>query len=217
VDAGVHAASPADAEIAADSEAGPPSAGEHGGDAGDVGRELDAASNDARIPVTREDAQVPDATDAGDLCAADAGADITWHRDADEDGFGSDHVTRSGCPRPSGAWVTRGGDCDDHNPNVYPMQRAFFGTPYEAGGGDSFDYDCSGLEEGNPRQVASFGCGLLDLAVCTGDGYARTQRTGPWLNGTCGSTVYVNCQSVVLGALVCESTTSIAEKPYGCH
>ena len=43
-----------------------------------------------------------------------------WHVDADGDTYGSDLVTVVSCARPGSAWVARGGDCADGDPQRNP-------------------------------------------------------------------------------------------------
>lgn len=71
-------------------------------------------------------------TDTGDSggCAL-----VTSYRDADRDGWGVDQGAIEGCTVPQGR-VTRGGDCDDENPEVSP------GAVEQCGGTDE---DCDGL------------------------------------------------------------------------
>ena len=112
---------------------------------------------------------------------------------------------------------TVAGDCADDNALVHPGQATYFGTPYRVSGKDSFDYDCSGVEDGDPAlMIGPKDCGLLALALCGGQGYAPTGRAFP-LNGYCGSGVWTTCGTVLLDLLVCTATNVSREPPYGCR
>jgi hypothetical protein len=50
----------------------------------------------------------------------DAVDSLTWYRDEDEDGFGSDSATTIDCGPPSAAWAEEPGDCDDDDDDVNP-------------------------------------------------------------------------------------------------
>ena len=82
----------------------------------------------------------------------------TWYADGDGDLYGRSSANIVGCkpasaPAGGGAWVALGGDCNDDDADVHPGQTSFFGTPYMASNGElSFDYDCSGAEDGDPSQ-----------------------------------------------------------------
>ena len=67
------------------------------------------AANDGTVSV---DAGTPDV----------ACTPITFYLDSDHDGFGGT-ATMTACEAPGGHWVTKGGDCDDGNLNVFPKQR----------------------------------------------------------------------------------------------
>jgi hypothetical protein len=124
----------------------------------------------------------------------------TFYPDADKDTFGRSTGTVIGCAPPAiGNWSTVGGDCDDDDENVHPKQTTYFDNPHSTSGGiHSFDYDCSGAEEGDPSQVgAAPVCSTLSLG-CTGTGYVKTSRTGPGVNALCGSTVQSTCKVNVL-------------------
>lgn len=136
----------------------------------------------------------------------------TFYPDTDKDTYGRSTGTVTGCaPPPSGNWSTVGGDCDDDDENVHPKQTNYFDAPHSTSGGiHSFDYDCSGAEEGDPSQVgAAPTCTLL---ACSGTGYVPTSRTGPGVNALCGSTVQATCK---VGTLQC--TTVLLNVPaYRC-
>jgi hypothetical protein len=200
------------------------------GAAADAGSLRDAGARPDVAPAPRPDAAPssgPDAgetvEDAGDVvdaapetpCDPDAGA--TYYADGDGDGYGRNTDSLLGCPPPGGGWVAQGGDCNDEHPDVYPGQKAYFDTPYPIDGVDSFDYDCSGSETGNGRQPVFLGCGLLDLLVCVGQGYAATGRSGLFQNSTCGSEVYENCRAALLGTAACVSESMVRQDRYLCH
>ena len=189
---------------------------------GDAG--LDAAA-DATLPAS--DASDTGAADAEAAADADADAqppasdcdagNVTWYPDDDEDGYGRSNESVSACPQPGRKWSRKGGDCRDSDANVHPSQLTYFGAPYSLGNGkDSFDYDCSGGEDGDLGQAAFDGnCGLLNVAVCTSDGgyVERTDRTGN-VNTWCGSVKLELCNSALLG---CSKNSSTSQMPYRCR
>ncbi len=76
---------------------------------------------------------------------ADEGAcarPLTFHVDADRDGFGDPKKTQQACSPPAGH-VEDGTDCADDEPRAFPGQKQFFATPRPDG---SFDFDCDGLQ-----------------------------------------------------------------------
>lgn len=144
---------------------------------------------------------------------------VWWYEDGDGDGYGRASARVQACPAPaSDSWALEAGDCNDDDPRVYPGQPEYFGEPYRApGGAESFDYDCSGGEEGNGQQstLASGACGLLTLALCGGDGYlpVRAGAPNPW----CGSHERATCQGAALGLLLCEEIVNDVREPYWCR
>ncbi|MCB9741442.1 MAG: FG-GAP repeat protein [Alphaproteobacteria bacterium] len=66
--------------------------------------------------------------------ASDAGE---WYSDADGDGYGDEGSTVSACEQPDDT-VTRAGDCDDTNEDVYPGAEEVF---------DGADNDCDGVTD----------------------------------------------------------------------
>ncbi len=50
----------------------------------------------------------------------DEGAKTAFYLDIDEDGYGADSSKVEACQAPSSDYVTLGGDCNDHDPNVHP-------------------------------------------------------------------------------------------------
>lgn len=169
----------------------------------DAGSEPDADERDA------------DVADAADESCDSA---VAWYADEDGDGFGTGEA-RVACPKPSGKWAKEQGDCQDQDKRVFPRQARYFGAPYVGvDGNDSYDYDCSGLEDGNPKQSSlGGGCGLLSLLACQGTGYGRTNRTGLFVNPVCGSLVVETCDAKVLNLLACGSTSQTVTDPYLCH
>jgi hypothetical protein len=63
---------------------------------------------------------------------------VTWHADADADGYGNAAVTDIECDQPSG-FVLDDTDCDDTDPDTYPGAPE---VPY-----DGIDQDCDGEDE----------------------------------------------------------------------
>jgi hypothetical protein len=121
------------------------------------------------------------------------------------------------CDKPTnGTWASVGGDCQDDNPSVNPGQAAFFEKPFGTSGGiDSFDYNCSGGEEGDPSQTSAPSCAILSLTGCRGAGYAPTTRSGKGVNVLCGSNAVVTCQvSSLLGT--CGTSTTASQVAYRC-
>jgi hypothetical protein len=120
----------------------------------------------------------------------------TFYPDTDQDSFGRSTGTILACAAPtSGNWSAVGGDCDDDAKLVFPKETTYFEAWYlNAAGNKSFDYDCSGVEEGAPSQLgAAPACASLSLG-CSGTGYAPTTRSGPGVNQLCGSTTQVTCK-----------------------
>jgi hypothetical protein len=172
---------------------------------------------DATEPASMEDAGEPDA-DLADAADESCDAAVAWYADDDGDGFGTGEAQVT-CPKPSGRWAREAGDCQDGDPRVFPRQALYFGAPYRGrDGNDSYDFDCSGFEEGNPQQPhLRDGCGLLELAACQGSGYARTQRAGLLQNSVCGSLVIDTCEAKLLAILLCGATSHTTTEPYLCH
>jgi hypothetical protein len=141
---------------------------------------------------------------------------VTWYRDEDGDGYGTD-VSSFACPSPEGRWARRSRDCDDTREEVHPDQAKFFAVPYQKQDAtDSFDYDCSGTEDPNPTlTLAPEDCGLLQLALCGGaSGYVTNNRAGPGINAWCGSSVIRSCEPKLL---VCEANERTAPSPFSCR
>lgn len=139
---------------------------------------------------------------------------ITYYRDADGDGVGGTETKRD-CKSPGDGWVTKSGDCNDNDKNVFPGQTAFFTMPYQKDGVSSYDYDCSAKEEQqNPPRTAAGTCALSeDKKSCTGEGFVASRtRTGA-VDSLCGAVRFQACK-LVRGT--CEATlTDATSTP--CH
>lgn len=125
--------------------------GRYEGDAGPK----DAGSDgpDASVLDDEDAGETPDAEPEPEPCT-----EVTWYRDADQDGYGTADTTVAACENPSG-YVGNDDDCYDGNALAKPGQTEWF----EAHRGDgSFDYDCvNGSEKKFPKQAV---CPALDNA-----------------------------------------------------
>ena len=150
----------------------------------------------------------------------------TWYLDVDQDGYGSDTAkTVVSCTQPQGHYVKIGGDCNDNESKVHPQltqqEVRFFGTPYRARNGtDSYDYDCSGVETGDPSQPKAGACVWLSVVgncAEAGNGYvAETGGGQTSSNPFCGSQKLQTCtKTSVVGT--CATTTTDAPAPYRCN
>jgi len=184
--------------------AGAPDAGGQGGYRYDAGPGLDAL--DASV--------LPD--------AAGCDAPVLLFRDEDEDGFGVTSQDVVGCPQAK--WALEGGDCRDDLPEVHPRQLEFFAVGYDdptrrQAGNVSFDYDCDFTEAPAPDTSAAPACN--DPLTCEGGGYVAVSpaRSGPGVNGICGSTQFVVCQSTTLPllGLTCSAEPLDSAGPATCR
>ena len=198
------------------------SPGSDGG--GEAGSSADAPAG-ADAPVRDADAAPdvvvasdasPDAGDGAIDAPVEACAPMTLFLDGDGDGYGGT-TTSNACLAPdSGAWVAKGGDCDDSNPTVNPGQTAFFAVGYTPTGKStvSFDYDCDGqeTESGSPAKAS---CAVVSLS-CVGSGYipASPSRTGAGVDPFCGSAEAVTC---ALMGLACQAGSPQAASPIACR
>ena len=93
-------------------------------------------------------------------------------------------------------WALEGGDCRDDLKDVHPDQTTFFEVGYPddtrtTAGKVSFDYDCNTSEDLQEGTAPAPTCD--ELLTCAGSGYVAVNpvRTGPGVNGICGSTAFV--------------------------
>lgn len=147
--------------------------------------------------------------DTKDAEADDCSEKTTYYRDADGDGIGGTEA-KSACKSPGDGWVTKNGDCNDGDKNVFPGQTSYFGQPYQKDGATSYDYDCNGNEEqASPERTAAATCTLLeDKSSCTGSGYVVTPG-----NALCGA---VRLQTCTFNGKSCEPVLSDVE-PTRCR
>jgi hypothetical protein len=146
----------------------------------------------------------------------------TWYVDIDQDGYGSKTApTVQSCSQPQGHYTKVGGDCQDNARDVHPQltqqEKKFFPTPYKTPtGSDSFDYDCSGVETGDPSQPkAAASCPAVSVGTCGGSGYLPSNRGAGIANSYCGSQKFQTCKVVQL--TFCSATPSDVMTPYACN
>jgi hypothetical protein len=147
-------------------------------------------------------------------------AGMSVYRDIDGDGFGTGVPITLACP-PAFAYSAETGDCNDDDADVFPGQTRFFGTAYKAPDGSrSFDYDCSGAEDGNGKQAVLGACGALGALLCSGKGYVATSDRFPafGINTTCGSTTLQECRAELIGTASCRAfPVAGPAEPYLCR
>ncbi|HEY4106036.1 MAG TPA: hypothetical protein VGM44_19180 [Polyangiaceae bacterium] len=151
--------------------------------------------------------------------AGAGGCTQTWFPDSDGDGYGRSSGAVLACDPPtSGSWVLVGGDCNDDNKLVFPKNPNFYSDGYTtAGNAISFDYDCSTAEEEDPsaRGAAPVCNNTLNCPTGAGKaGFQGTGRSGPGVNGLCGSKTLVTCVNV---NLTCSPVTSAVSTGAPCH
>lgn len=88
----------------------------------------------------------------------DVRSPTVWFRDADDDGYGTNHATVSSCEAHAG-YILQGEDCDDTVASVWP------GAPEHC---DSLDNDCDGAVDEEAIDAAE------RYPDEDGDGYGRT-------------------------------------------
>lgn len=142
----------------------------------------------------------------------------TFYRDRDGDGVGGTE-TKVACTSPGKEWVTKGGDCNDDDADVFPGQTAYFDSPYDPkSGAPSYDYDCSKKEEQEPPTKKAAATCTLSAGGCQGSGYLPSSRaTGSGVDALCGATKFQTCKLAVGGPPGCEAQVTTAEKPISCH
>jgi hypothetical protein len=194
---------------------------EDGGDASsDVSAGPDSRDEGGKAETGSEASVGDAASDSRDGGVDDASIEACAHTvfflDGDGDGYGGT-TSSTGCgPPDTGAWVTKGNDCDDSNPMVNPGQTAYFTTGYTRSGTSnvSFDYDCDGqeTESGSNAKAACAYSGL----TCAGSGYlaATPARSGPGVDAYCGSDEAVTCSVV---DLTCTAGPPVTTSPIACH
>lgn len=75
-----------------------------------------------------------------------------YYVDNDRDGYGAGAKVGESCGVAGAEYSLTGSDCSDDNAIVNPAQKAYFGVGYLTPAGISFDYDCNGVEEGEPTK-----------------------------------------------------------------
>jgi hypothetical protein len=140
----------------------------------------------------------------------------TYYPDGDHDTYGRSTGSVTACAPPGGTgWSLASGDCDDDDDRVHPGQTAYFDTPYTRQSADTYDYDCSNDEDGDPgMEGVAPACGILSVVGCTGTGFQATARTGNGQNSLCGSKTKVTCQ---VNGLACNSVITTVQDGYRCH
>jgi hypothetical protein len=141
---------------------------------------------------------------------------VTFFPDQDKDQYGRSSGTVTACAAPStGSWAVVGGDCNDDNPLVHPNQEKYFDVSFSTSGGkDSFDYDCSNQEDGDPTLAgAAPTCSSLLGLGCAGTGFASTNRSGSGVDLLCGSKTQVTCTPA---ALACNAVVKTVADGYRC-
>ena len=158
-----------------------------------------------------------DAATAGGGESSTCTSPTTWYPDSDRDSYGRSTGTVVACDQPSnGFWALEGGDCQDDDADVHPKQQNYFDGSYSTSGGtDSFDYDCSGHEDGDPSQIgAAPNCGSLLGIGCAGSGFRATNRTGVGVNPLCGSRTKITCTPA---PLACNAVATSVSVGYRCR
>ncbi len=140
--------------------------------------------------------------DCDRLIDEDTSGGVTCYPDRDGDTWGDSTSVMTAVTCPVGT-VTRGGDCDDADPQVHPEETAFFSVPYPTTGtvGSGFDYDCSGTND--LRWPSLVHCSLVGSS-CSGGGWQNAVPgcgvSGKWIR--CNTLISVIGLSTCLEALV---------------
>lgn len=170
---------------------------------------------------TRNDLSTTPDTGVADATCSEP---VTYYRDEDGDGYGTNGSTSITCSFPGNKWSVLGGDCRDDLPSVKPFTAgspsppAYSGTGYAdttKPQGLSFDYDCTGSEDADPDNPHGVDPDCSKLLNCTGVGYVpvNPMRMGTGINPRCGSTTLKRCT----GALPCNSSLETTTVPYRCR
>jgi hypothetical protein len=192
-----------------------------GGNAGtlaDAAHDTSAAGGTGGTGATTFDGAVDVANDSPVSQAGAAGAigcNTVWCRDQDHDTHGDPQQTKTACESPGADWVTLCDDCHDDNADVHP------GAPCQTmsyqpaqGGGDSFDYNCDGVETECGQIAKATTCGPTVLQ-CGGSGYLPNpdRQATTTQNAYCGSTQWRQCTAL---ATFCGPQTQTREA-VGCN
>lgn len=128
-----------------------------------------------------------------------------WYADIDNDGYGDPEVTEEGC-RPTGRYVTQGGDCDDLNRDIKPSAIEVC---------DGIDNDCDGGIDLGAIDATDY---CLDL---DGDGFGQLESVSlcdepeSWSN-ECTDCDDNNSELVTCGgAQVCSTEAGVGCIPEG--
>jgi hypothetical protein len=189
---------------------------------------LVSACSGADIPAAPpgEDDSGPEAREEEDVAALSelkrkCPTPSVFFPDDDGDGWGRTADAVRACKKPRrGQWSLAGGDCADWEPRANPAQRIYFPEPYtNAFEEATFDYDCNGYEDSDPRQPGGAPqCGVLSVDECGGSGYIATERPGgeEGVNVLCGSRSMFTCKPNTLG-LLCGPEHAIVDEALRCH
>jgi hypothetical protein len=173
---------------------------------GDSGRPTDAG--DGATATDAKDADITSDNRIDSLTDAACSEPTTYYKDDDGDGFGTSTEMILSCTYPGSNWSVLGGDCRDDLATVKPYSVGSPDPPLYSGTGYSdatkpqsvsFDYDCTGAEDGDPSNAYGVNPDCSKLLNCTGVGYVAVNpsRMGPGINPYCGSTTVRRCSGVL--------------------
>lgn len=146
----------------------------------EIGIEVDDGAS--CVPVAETCNNLDDDCDS----VIDEAAGDTYYRDSDRDGFGDAAMSVSACALPSG-YVANSTDCSDLSSNMRPGQTNY----YTIGIGQSFDYNCDGVE--TPRDTKTQACAGITctagwVGAAPGCGQIGTFGLCNGFFGSCGGT-----------------------------